>query len=224
MSSYVIGDIHGCADTLEALLEHIPSDADVYTTGDLIDRGPYSRRVLSICLERGIKPVMGNHEHMLIDFLERTYLYPKGLYFMNGGKETIKNYNFRFVDVAPDHFDFLKSLPLYIETEHFILSHAGVHFMKNIDEACEIKEVDDHSILWNRAGLADLDKLQVVGHDPSREVQEFVKEDKMIALNIDTGCYSPHFGRLSAISFPEREVIHVRCIDPLGHHSDLSYL
>ena len=221
MSSYIIGDIHGCADTFEELLKHIPSDADIYTTGDLIDRGPGSKKVIDLCMGRGIKAVMGNHEHMFIDFIERTEIYPKGLFFLNGGRETIKNYGFKFINVAPHHYDYLKSLPLYIETEDFILSHAGVHFMKNMEEACDLsKDLEDHSILWNRAGLADLGKLQIIGHSPAREVQEMKSGDKLIGINIDTGCYSPYFGRLSAISFPEREVIQLPCIDPLGWYSD----
>lgn len=221
MSSYIIGDIHGCADTFAELLKHLPSNAEIYTTGDLIDRGPGSRRVISICLERGIKSVMGNHEHMLLDFLDKTSLYPKGLFFQNGGRETIKNYGSNLLDVAPGHVDYLRSMPLYIETEHFILSHAGVHFMKDIEEACDLSDVGGHNVLWNRAGLADLGKLQVIGHTPVNEVDKIRSGDKMFALNIDTGCYSPDFGKLTAISIPELKVIQVPCIDPLGWHSGL---
>ena len=48
-----IGDIHGCSDALAALIDAVgprPTDT-VILLGDLIDRGPDSRRVLdSLCL------------------------------------------------------------------------------------------------------------------------------------------------------------------------------
>ncbi|MDT8318517.1 MAG: metallophosphoesterase [bacterium] len=221
MSSYIIGDIHGCAETLEALLTHIPSNAEIYTTGDLIDRGPGSRRVISTCMERGIKSVMGNHEHMLLDYLDESGIYPRGLFFQNGGRQTLKNYDSKLPQIAPEHIDYLRGMPLYIETEHFILSHAGVHFMKNMREACDIAKGLEHNILWNRAKLADLGKLQVIGHTPVREVRRARSGDKISSINIDTGCYSQDFGKLTAISIPDLELIQLPCIDDLGWHSGL---
>lgn len=222
MSSYIIGDIHGCAETFVELLKELPSNAEIYTTGDLIDRGPGSKRVISTCIERGIKSVMGNHEHMLLDFLDKTGIYPKGLFVQNGGQETIKKYGSTILDIPPEHIDYLRSMPLYIETEHFVLSHAGVHFMKDIEEACDISGADDHNILWNRARLADLGKLQVIGHTPANNVDRSVSGDKMLAINIDTGCYSPNFGWLTAISIPELELIQIPCIDPLSWQRGLT--
>lgn len=66
---FVIEDIHDCTKTLELLLKKIPSGSEIYTTGDIIDRGSHSRLVLSICIGRGIRSVMGNHGHMLLDYL-----------------------------------------------------------------------------------------------------------------------------------------------------------
>jgi hypothetical protein len=55
---YAIGDIHGCADLLEALLLQIDMDCTLYPSrrpiavflGDYIDRGPASREVLDLLL------------------------------------------------------------------------------------------------------------------------------------------------------------------------------
>ena len=44
----VIGDIHGCSKSLEYLLDKIPGGRQIYSTGDLIDRGPDPAGVVSI--------------------------------------------------------------------------------------------------------------------------------------------------------------------------------
>ena len=48
-----IGDIHGCARALEALLEAVRPTANdqLIFLGDYVDRGPDSRRVIDILLE-----------------------------------------------------------------------------------------------------------------------------------------------------------------------------
>lgn len=65
----VIGDVHGCAIELSLLLERLAltGEDQVYFVGDLVARGPASRRVLQLIREvRGIS-VRGNHEQRLID-------------------------------------------------------------------------------------------------------------------------------------------------------------
>lgn len=65
MQTLVIGDIHGCAAELHALLEVAalgPEDR-IISIGDLIDRGPEPAAVLATFRQRpGAAAVMGNHE------------------------------------------------------------------------------------------------------------------------------------------------------------------
>jgi bis(5'-nucleosyl)-tetraphosphatase (symmetrical) len=71
MATYVIGDIHGCSRTLEALLDRIQykSGQDrLWLTGDLVNRGPDSLGVLRWALAQGenLISVLGNHDvHLL---------------------------------------------------------------------------------------------------------------------------------------------------------------
>ena len=63
--TFIIGDVHGCWDELERLLDaagYGPGDA-VVSVGDLVDRGPDSARVWTFFRDApGATAIMGNHE------------------------------------------------------------------------------------------------------------------------------------------------------------------
>jgi len=64
----VIGDVHGCAAELDKLLAKLaPSGDDTVTfVGDLVARGPDSRKVLRMVRKLGARVVRGNHEERLL--------------------------------------------------------------------------------------------------------------------------------------------------------------
>jgi len=195
----VIGDIHGCFLELSELYGKLSAHTDeIYSVGDLIDRGPDSKRVIQFCIDNGIKPVMGNHENMLLRAIRKSnYGIFSGFgthineWLWNGGKITVKNYliektiSFRkFADEFRDsgHYDFISSLPLKIELDNCIISHGGI-----------LKNKPLHYALWNRDIPSKLDKTQIIGHTPSVKI-EFVQNHY---LNIDTGCVFG--GKLTAV-------------------------
>ena len=74
MTTYVVGDIHGCLAELSYLTEQLPlehGDRLVFL-GDYIDRGPHSMGVVSYLLElpkqANVEAVFlkGNHEDMFL--------------------------------------------------------------------------------------------------------------------------------------------------------------
>ena len=71
MSTYLIGDVHGCYDELQALLHRVafnPQQDQLWLTGDLVARGPSSLAVLRFVRSLGnsVKLVLGNHDLNLL--------------------------------------------------------------------------------------------------------------------------------------------------------------
>ncbi len=202
----IIGDIHGCYNTLKSLYKKIKGTESVYSVGDLIDRGKFSKEVVQFCIDNNIRPVKGNHEDMMITAIEKSdkffsFIFKDAeLYYYNGGRETQYSYinsrlysnfkNFKDEIRSLGHFDFLRNLPLKYELEKVIISHAGI-----------VEGGNDVSILWNRNTPAFLDKLQIFGHTPLDEV-DFKKKHY---LNIDTGCV--YQNKLTAVIVDRHEGI-----------------
>jgi bis(5'-nucleosyl)-tetraphosphatase (symmetrical) len=123
MARWAIGDVQGCCDELEQLLARIRFSAErdrLWFVGDLVNRGPYSLRVLRLVRSLGANAVsvLGNHDlHLLAVAL--------------AGQRLRKNDTLSEILAAPDCdalLEWLLLLPLaHFEPEHGdLLLHAGV--------------------------------------------------------------------------------------------------
>jgi hypothetical protein len=77
----IVGDVHGCARELEALLDRIAfalGDKLVFV-GDLIARGPDSLGVLDIARTCGAVIVRGNHEEKLLAWRAKKHAHTRGI-------------------------------------------------------------------------------------------------------------------------------------------------
>jgi len=76
MRLIIIGDIHGCIDELNELMQALaPSiDDQLFFIGDLIDRGPDSigvvRQVVQWSKQMDVKLILGNHEEKFLRYVQ----------------------------------------------------------------------------------------------------------------------------------------------------------
>lgn len=198
MNYAIISDIHGCYKTLLKLLSEIPKDHKVIFAGDLVDRGPQSRRVIEFAIKNNIPCVLGNHDDMMVDWVLNEGRYESGVWKQNGGDKTLLNYRCGSScrDTIKKHATWLKYLPLTIDLGDAIVSHTG-HISHD-------RFVD----LWYRGEPEWKGKFNIFGHTPHTPM----KLNKYWAC-VDTGCAYPRHGNLSAFLWPSKGVITVANIE-----------
>lgn len=67
---FIVGDIHGTYSVVAAALNSVGFDFArdrLFSVGDLVDRGPESRRALAFATNPSIHPICGNHEDMFLE-------------------------------------------------------------------------------------------------------------------------------------------------------------
>ena len=174
---FVIGDIHGCLDMLNRLMDKIPwrPDKDLLVfLGDYIDRGEASKAVVDymIALKRcfpNVDCLLGNHDAMFLDYLNKRDI---DQYLLNCGGSTLMCYGITKPGnegnkVPPDHIEFFSSLKPYIEAEDYYFVHAG--FRPRV----EIEKQSLQDMLWIREPFInshfDFGKKIIFGHTPLQE-------------------------------------------------------
>lgn len=217
---YAIGDIHGRADLLAKLLEDIEADArrdqsakrrTLVFLGDYVDRGPDSSGVVDMLLHRlprGFDAhfLKGNHEAILLDFLEDAWRLDHWL--RNGGGLTMQSYGVdterltrlaapadvwqqAFAEALPAaHLRFYQGLELNVSFGDYFFVHAGVR------PGIPLEAQSEADLFWIRAPFLNhpgpLGKLVVHGHTP--EPAPVTRSNR---IGIDTGAVFT--GRLTAL-------------------------
>lgn len=146
---YVIGDVHGCYDTLCRLLDKLPNwrEHGVILAGDMCDRGPYSRQVYTRLIEDpDIDAVKGNHDDFLAQSIvgpekKRASTYQLWNHPSNGGWNTLQSY-IGHDKLLIEHAEFARDLPLWLEFpdiisyengwRHLVVSHNVMSGQYNI--------------------------------------------------------------------------------------------
>lgn len=215
MGLIAIGDVHGCARSLGALLDRLaPTEDDhLVFVGDYVDRGPDSKGVINQLFDleeiTQCTFLRGNHESLMLDYLDRGAF---DLWRMNGGIATLESYRTAEgkIEIPESHVTFLRETELYYDDTDFFFVHAGLRPDMSIQD--NIRRVDERIFLWERSHLhanhVAWEKPVVCGHTPHSEP---VSEEKLIL--IDTGCVyhsHPMMGRLTAVRLPERDFVSVR--------------
>lgn len=167
---YAVGDIHGRADLLAGLMERLDADhaargaaaEAVVFLGDYIDRGDNSAEVLARLRQAAPLPVIclaGNHEQMLLDFLDRPE--ERGQRWLaNGGLQTLASFRIGGLSegaggaaltaaadqlraaLGADTEAWLRGLPRTWQSGNVVCVHAA------LDPAAPVEAQDDRTLIW----------------------------------------------------------------------------
>lgn len=136
-STIAIGDIQGCSQAFNQLLQQLPESATIICLGDIVNRGPDSLGVLRHLMKLGkrVRIVLGNHDLHLI---ARAHgLRPAGR------RDTLDK-----ILEAPDLqqlIDWLRHQPLALWQNNFLCIHAGVLPQWDLSQTLALAhEVEQH--------------------------------------------------------------------------------
>lgn len=217
---FVIGDVHGCALTLQHLIFkviRIRRTDTLYFLGDIIDRGPRSRETLETILRLraagySLASIRGNHEEMMLNACRNRT--ESLLWLENGGIETLKS--FRVEDACEIPIEtrkFVADFPYYILLDRFILCHAGVNCL------AEAPLEDQEAMIWSHNLPVIPERLGgrrlICGHTVQtlEEIRSSLSSDR---ISLDNGCvfnYRQEFGHLVALEIGTMALYETRNID-----------
>jgi serine/threonine protein phosphatase 1 len=204
---YAIGDIHGCLNSLERLVEKVnPGSNDTMIfLGDYIDRGKDSKGVVEFLMRLyNTKTVFikGNHEWMFKQFYDTRDPQDWELWKYNGAEKTLESYG-GIEQIPIEHVKFLEQTKVYHIQDGYIFVHGGVKPHIKIED----QKIDD--MIWIREEFINSKNPMngytvVFGHTPMNE--PLILSDK---IGIDTGCV--YGGSLTCIRLEDKKIFQVRC-------------
>ncbi|WP_459813568.1 metallophosphoesterase [Campylobacter concisus] len=215
---YIIGDVHGCFNTLLELIKQFPDKekSQICFVGDVIDRGLFSCDVVELIIQNNYKMVMGNHERRLLsnkyEFLNNQAPFDTSWFFNNGGVATYGSYLAQSLNFKQRHIEFLESSPVYLEFknhknqngEHLVVSHSAVGKFWTLRDDDSSRDEFRRHVLSGRGDMIQVEGIfNVYGHTPVREAKFYTN-----SANIDTGCVFNEEGydKLSALEFPSMKI------------------
>ncbi len=230
---YAIGDVHGCRDLLAAMFEKMDdeiardgvTDWRIILLGDYCDRGPDTRGVIDLILERQaadsrLITLAGNHDDGIVEFLQTAG--GDSLFTDCGGDATALSYGVVLdtrtpgtLRIARDglaaampemHLAFFSGLPSSAAFGDFFFCHAGIR------PGIPLAEQSRRDLVWIRNAFLDFEALHpkviVHGHTPARAPEVLANR-----VNVDTGAVFS--GRLTALVVDGRDkrLIHTEAND-----------
>ena len=223
----IIGDVHGCADELRALLDHLgyapdaaglyrhPMGRQVVFVGDLGDRGPHSAEVFEIAMAMQKAGtawcVCGNHDDKL-----KRHLSGKKTQITHGLEQTLESLEGRSPEFVAELRAWLDGLISHyvFDNGQLVVAHAGLKAAMQgrasgaVRSFCLYGETTGETDEWGLPERLDWARdyrgraAVVYGHTPVPDATWLNN-----TLNLDTGCVFG--GALTALRWPEREIVSV---------------
>ena len=146
MRTLIIGDVHGCKDELEDLVEQfgfVYGTDRLFQTGDMITRGPDTLGALEFAKDLGIRHVLGNQEARLLQTIAT-------------GAKLRKKRDWDFLNrmkgFEKEIVQHIRNWPVWIEEDDFFLVHAG--FQPDVEHPTEMNpHVMLHVRTWDGQGV-----------------------------------------------------------------------
>lgn len=226
---FAIGDVHGRADLLQAMITFLEERAQdeareggepiVVFLGDYVDRGPQSATVVDMLLKghpRGFERhyLKGNHEQSMLAFLEQPLA--NRAWVRHGGSETCMAYGIQPPpSLNPTDEDWTNCAeqlkrripPTHLEflnrLERYAVfgDYAFVH--AGVDAAKSLENQTDTDLFWSRLKFLNnkrrFSHRVVHGHTPAE--RPYIDDRR---IGVDTGAYAS--GTLTAARFEGEEV------------------
>ena len=189
MRTLAIGDIHGCLNALETLVDFVGlQESDlVITLGDYVDRGSDSKGVIDYLIELKKKynviHLKGNHEE-LMELACETRM-DRLMWTNVGGLSTMLSYDVTNPsDIPREHWEFFDTCKMYYETDTHIYVHGG------LEPEIPLEDQPDEALLWLR--IEELQphmsgKTIICGHTPQHDYRPL---DIGYAICIDSHAFA----------------------------------
>ena len=215
MRRLVIGDIHGCWRSLNALLDKagLGDEDEIISIGDLVDRGTDSAAVLRFFRTTPrARAIMGNHERKHI---------------RSGGGATPDDDGLIETRAQIGEADYpaallwMAALPVYLDLPEALLVHGfflpGVPLVKQPEQVLVGTQAGEMLVrercAWPWYEHYDGEKPLIVGHRDYTGQQQVLNYRERV-YGLDSRCI--YGGWLSGLLLPEFRLVQVRCADDVG--------
>lgn len=197
MATFVVGDVHACADELAALLDALGPTRDdrLILVGDLLDKGPDPVGVLELVLRARAEVTLGNHDVAVREH-GRVRLGRPG----PPPAKRCPPYLARALDALEEAgrleeaVDLVERLPLVLRGDGFLVVHGGLHPTEGVAGTSEklattLREFppkEPGAEKWWRQWPGP--ELVVFGHDARQGLVHHVVGGRPRCVGVDTGC------------------------------------
>ena len=232
---YIVGDIHGCYQQYQMLLEKIQfSEKDeLYVLGDVVDRGPEPIKVLQDMMKRtNVIFILGNHDFIMytlmrklsVEITEENYdkhlttelLLDYNLWLQDGGRVTAEQFSKLSYSEKMDMLDYIAGASLYEVIKNsgkeYRLVHAG---LGNFTPDKAMDEYDLYDFLEERTDYTkryypEENIFLVTGHTPTVHIKDWGKAKVYMKnghIALDCACVAG--GKLAAFCIETEEIVYV---------------
>mgnify|MGYP001812815746 FL=1 len=211
MRTLIVGDLHGCREELEDLLDESGWERgdQLVAVGDLVAKGPDSQGVIRLLQDIGGRAVRGNHDQHCLrwwDAKRSGEPLPKLRPSHQAVAEVLEESDWIWLagrplwlelpehDALVVHAGLLPALPLEEQDPYDLMNMRSI-----LDDGTASRSYEEGTP-W--AALWPGPRLVVFGHDAVRGLQT-----RRHAIGLDTGCV--YGGWLTGLWLPERDLVSV---------------